>query len=230
MTDDRPLGYWEDLAEEAPEPAEGVDSEDLSMSVVELVEERTDDMWSVDSILLSDRGDDGTMYLLIVRHGVGDNGSLLLDERYFSVDPRDPFAEGSGYSQNGITRTVSGEGMMRGLKVAYSAVSDSLESDLGGPVMEAQNGGLDHRPETLLEPLETLLKTEEEDSEEDSEESAEDSPEPAEPVAKDGWARCKRCGEEVRTDRDDVTEFSSGPPLGDVYIHSGGCPEEETDE
>jgi hypothetical protein len=220
-----PMDYWEnveeyrDQVEDADdpeeieiEPAPGVDRADLEISVEELVRERTDDMWTLVGISLADRDDsDGTMYLLVVRYGVGDSGDLLLDERYFSVDPRDPWSESSGYSSNGITRNVSGEGMLLSLKLIYSAIGDYSDNldDLGTQIMEASNGKLIHNSEKMTEDLSELLGIP------DAEETVQTE------------AVCVRCGQSLDLEEDPVVSMEGD--LGDIWIHDpdqGGCPDE----
>jgi len=226
MTDQvMPMDYWENVEEyrdqvdeaEEPEeieiePAPGVDRADLEISVEELVRERTDDMWTILGISLADRDDqDGTMYILVMRYGVGDSGDLLLDERYFSVDPRDPWSESSGYSSNGITRNVSGEGMLLSLKLMYSAIGDNAErlDELKTQIMEASNGKLIHNSDKLTEDLTELLGI----------------PTAEEKITRE--AECMRCGETIDPNADDVVSMEGD--LGDIWIHDpsqGGCPDE----
>jgi len=161
----------------------------------------------------------------VIRHGVGEEGQLLLDERYFTFDPSDPWGEHTGYTSNGITRRVNGEGTLLGLKIAYTSLSDT---ELGGKrqLLEASNGQLLHNTERLSTPLGELLGIEAEaDTSEGSESgSGEISSESVEQPDRKGWVRCTKCGETLPEDQ--ATQLSSGPPLGDVYAHpKGDCPD-----
>jgi hypothetical protein len=229
----RKTGWWEEL-DSSSDPSESLDldEEDLDRSVEDHVEERTEDRWKVSAITIADRGDDGKLYLLVVRHGVGGEGQLLLDERYFTFDPSDPWGEHTGYTSNGITRRVNGEGLLLGLKIAYASLADT---GLGGKrqLLEASNGQLLHNTEKLTEKLGEILgiEPEPEVEEETDSDSEEISSEPIEEPDRKGWVRCTKCGESLREDQ--ATQLSSGPPLGDVYAHpKGECPDQggETDE
>jgi hypothetical protein len=215
----RKTGWWEDL------DTSETDAEDLDLSVEELIEERTEDRWDIRSIMLADR-DGATLYCIVIRSGVGGDGQLLLDERYFNVDLEDPWGESSGYSSNGICRRINGEGAMLGLKVAFTALADS-GLDIKRQVTKAANGELVYNAEELSEPMDQLLGIDGDESEETSE-SAPEPVETSEPERK-GWVRCTKCGETLR--EDDATLFSDGPPLGEVWVHpAGDCPDQEEEE
>lgn len=49
--------------------------------------------------------------------------------------------------------------------------------------------------------------------------------EPAEPAPPEGEVRCERC--EQTGPVEEMDQFSSGPPLGDMWVHSNGCPDPE---
>ena len=236
----RKTGWWEELDSSGDLD---LSEEELDQSVEEHIEERTDEMWTVDAITIADRGDDGKLYITVIRHGVGDQG-LLLDERYFTFDPSDPWGDHTGYTSNGITRRVNGEGSLLGLKVAYGALGDGGLS-VKRQLLEAENGKLTHNPESLTEPLRELLGTTEPEPEEETSESdsSETDSEPDRSTVstssidqpdRKGWVRCAKCEETLPEDQ--ATQLSSGPPLGDVYAHpKGDCPEPdsnggETDE
>lgn len=217
----RKTGWWEEL-DSSP------DAEDLDLSVEELIEERTEDRWDIRSIMLADR-DGATLFCIVIRSGAGDSGQLLLDERYFRVDLSDPWSDSSGYSSNGICRRINGQGAMLGLKVAYTALADS-GLDIKRQITKAANGELVYNAEELTEPIDELLGIDgpESDSESDSEGSGSGarSSEAVEQPDRKGWVRCQKCGETLP--EQDATQFSSGPPLGDVWVHpKGDCPDSE---
>lgn len=218
----RKAGWWEEIDSSESE----LDDEDLDLSVEQIIEERTEDKWEIKSIIISDRGEE-TLYCIVIRKGVGDSGQLLLDERYFTVDLTDPWSDSSGYSSNGISRRINGEGALLALKISYASLADM---DLGGKrqIMEALNGQLMHNPDALTEPVGGLLDLdiEEETASTSGSGSTGEALGPVDQPDRKGWVRCSKCGETLP--EQDATQFSSGPPLGDVWVHPAGeCPDSE---
>lgn len=218
----RKAGWWEEIDSSETE----LDDDDLDLSVEQIIEERTEDKWEIKSIIVSDRGDE-TLYCIVIRKGVGSDGQLLLDERYFTVDLTDPWSDSSGYSSNGISRRIKGEGSLLALKISYASLADT---SLGGKrqIMEALNGQLMHNPDSLQKPVGELLDLDIQEETASPSESTGEALGPVDQPDRKGWVRCSKCGETLP--EQDATRFSSGPPLGDVWVHpSGDCPEEEGD-
>lgn len=232
---DRKTGHWSrwgDDSEEDPDsdPDVDLDDEEREQTVIDHIRERTDEMWDLRGVMIADR-DDELLFLIVVRSGVGDSGTLLLDERYFTFDGSDLYGDGTGYSSNGITRRINGEGTLLGLRILYSSIADGATDgiDVQTQIMEAQNGGLQHNPEDLTEPIGDLLGIDAVEEETDSGSgSSSGSMGPVDQPDRTGWVRCSKCGETLP--ESDATQFSSGPPLGDVWVHpKGDCPDLEGD-
>lgn len=196
MSEWREENYWEHLAQEEE-------------SITEHVEERTDDGWRIHAVMLTDTDDEGNLYLLVIRSRVGDNGNLILSERYFVADPIDPWRDGTGYTSNGIERRVSGGGMMNALKVAYAAVSDGVGDDKT-LVMEADDENIQYDTDLLTEPLRDLRA-----ERKDPHQSVENEEQPE-------TVECDDCGQEVPREG----AVNIGMDLGiDAWVHEGACPE-----
>lgn len=189
----------------------------MSKTLVDVIREEAPE-WDILAVDVTDRADDGTLFLIVIRRRVSENGDLILSERYFRFNPEAP--EESTFLKNGIERRVTGA-LGPALRVLYAATGNG-DTDPENPMLiDSRGDGLNYEPETLVDPLEPEEETPEfVDRRGVEEESVEE-----EPVERKGWVRCKRCGEALP--KDDGILFSEGPPLGEMWIHDGGCPEEE---
>jgi len=225
----RALGYWSELAEE-----QETDGGESALSPVEWVREATEEEWSIHSVILADQTEE-TLFLLVIRSRVGDSG-IILSERYFSLDREDPSRclseDGSGYSGNGIERRVS-PGLAQGLLKSYARVDNAgfAGSDESEPLL--LDAGDASESESLRTPMDGTAETApaHSHSQSDSEAAAETGTDLAQidpDEAPRGAVICGRC--EQVTPREDAVQFSSGPPLGEIWIHKQGCPDGDSDE
>ena len=191
---------------------DGEGDEEISETVLNAIRESGPE-WDVLGVDIADETDEGVLFLLVMRRRVSDEGNLILSERYYRYDLEE--REGS-YLSNGIERRMTGA-MSAALRVLYAATTNG-DVDPDDPMLiDSRGDGLSYNPSELVEPLE----------DEDEDELAEDDPVALDEPERESWVRCKRCGETLR--KDDATQFSSGPPLGDIWIHSDGCPDTEGD-
>ena len=176
--------------------------------------------WDVLAVDIADETD-GVLYLLVIRRRVGESGNLVLSERYFRFDTES--GEGT-YLSNGIERRVTGS-LGAALRVLYAATTNG-DTDPDDPMlMDSREDGLSYNPEELVsEPI----GTEVEETPVDARSVEEDDPVAQSEPDRSGWVRCKRCGETLP--EEDAVLFSEGPPLGDIWIHGDGCPEEDKDD
>ena len=196
------------------------------MSILDTIRAESPE-WDVLAVDIADETD-GVLYLLVIRRRVGESGNLVLSERYFRYDVE----EDSGtYLSNGIERRVTGS-LGAALRVLYAATTNGDTDPESPMLMDSREDGLDYNPEELTEPVETLTGSVEE-SEPDVPVDArsvdvEDAPVSKPDPDRSGWVRCKKCGGTLP--EEDAVLFSDGPPLGEMWVHSDGCPEEDDDD
>lgn len=176
--------------------------------------------WDVLGVDVVDETDDGTLFVLVIRRRVGESGNMILSERYFRFNPE----ERSGtYLSNGIERRVTGS-LGAALRVLYAATTNGDVDPESPMLMDSRGDGLDYNPEELVDAISELGS--EPEIPVDRRHVDEDDPVSQDEPERKGWVRCKRCGETLP--EEDATQFSSGPPLGDVYVHPDrSCVEEE---
>jgi hypothetical protein len=121
-------------------------------TVVDHLEADADD-WDIIGVDVAGDADDGdTLFLLVIRRKVSQDGNLLISERYYKYDVLD--REGKWVS-NGIERRVSGS-LPAALKVLYTALDNGdLQAD-DPMLMDSRQDGLEHGPESLTTPVSTL--------------------------------------------------------------------------
>ena len=193
------------------------------MSILDTIRAESPE-WDVLAVDIADKND-GVLYLIVIRRRVGESGNMILSERYFRYDVE----EDSGtYLSNGIERRVTGA-LGAALRVLYSATTNG-DTDPDDPMlMDSRGDGLSYNPEELTEPVETLTDSSiDPDVPVDARSVEEDDPVSLSEPERESWVRCKRCGGTLP--EEDAVLFSEGPPLGDIWIHSDGCPEEEDNE
>jgi len=211
MTDDhldaKRYGYWEDVETDAA-------------TVVDHLHDDADD-WDVLAVDVAGDDDDGeTLFLLVVRRKVSENGDLILSERYYRYDVLD--REG-GWLSNGIERRVNGS-LATALKVLYSALVNG-DLDAEDPMlMDSRGDGLDYDCDALTESVRDLRRDDDSD----------DEPEGRDPRLKESASgrttqtvTCEECGGEVP--REDAINL--GGALGvDVWTCEGTHVEEGGDD
>lgn len=191
-------------------------SETVDETLLDVIREESPE-WDILGVDVVDETDDGTLFLLVIRRRVAESGNLILSERYFRYDPSDP--DGATYLSNGIERRITGS-LGPALRVLYAATTNGDLDPQSPMLMDSRGDGIDYSPEELTEPLGDLL-----DDEPEIPVDSRPVEEPPEEVERKGWVRCKRCGETLP--KKDALAFSSGPPLGDIWVHPDGCPETE---
>lgn len=161
--------------------------------------------------------EDSTLFLLVVYHERY-QGDVMLKERYFSVDLDE---HTGGWTGKGINRRVTDSfeefatSMVRTYaRVQTASKNDSMDTAAEPLLQDAREGRGADVDDRLREPL---------GADESSESGSQESPivdsrptEESEPPK--GHVRCRRCGETI--DKRDAEQFSSGPPLGEVWVHS----------
>ena len=193
-------------------------SDDVDETLLDVIRSEGPE-WDILGVDVVDETDDGTLFLLVIRRRVGESGNLILSERYFRYDPSEP--DGATYLSNGIERRITGS-LGAALRVLYAATTNGDVDPDSPMLMDSRGDGLDYSPEELVEPLGDLLDDESDEVDFVDERPVDDEPEE---VDRDGWVRCKRCDDVIP--EEEALLFSSGPPLGEVWVHEGGCPEEE---
>lgn len=197
--------------------------------------------WDILAVDIADR-DGSTVWCLVIRRRVSEEGNMILSERYFKADLSDLTG---GYIDNGIERRITGS-LGAALRVLYAATTDgSLDPD--SPMLidstDKVAEGLTYQPEELTEPITPSSEVEEieEASEEETSDVIEQEPDTREIEMVDpkgaaseeevdlpeGKVECQRCGSVL--DRSEAVQFGRGD-LGEFWIHQGGCPEEEANE
>lgn len=203
-TDCKPEDYWEQFA------TDGGDAD--GETILDAIRESGPE-WDVIGVDIADQSD-SSLFLLVIRRRVSDEGNLILSERYYRYDLDD--REGN-YLGNGIERRITGS-MGAALRVLYSAAANG-DLDPDDPMLMDSRGseGIDYTTDELTTPLADRSDDEEIEETEVSSAVADEE------IDKAGWVRCRRCGDAVH--RDDATQYGKGD-LGDFWIHDGGCPEE----
>ena len=194
----------------------GSETEEVPETVLDVIRSDSPE-WDVLAVDIADESDDGTLFLLVIRRRIGDGGHMILSERYYRYNPED---RSGTYLSNGIERRVSGA-LGAALRVLYSATTNG-DTDPDDPMlMDSRGDGLSYQPGELVDPIED----ESEEVPVDARSVEEDDPVSLPEPERESWVRCKRCGGTLP--EEDATLFSDGPPLGEIWIHSDGCPEEE---
>jgi hypothetical protein len=212
MTDDhvdaKPHGYWEDVEAEAA-------------TVVDHLHDDADD-WDVLAVDVAGDDDGGeTLFLLVIRRKLSENGDLILSERYYRYDVVD--REG-GWLSNGIERRVNGS-LATALKVLYSAL---VKGDLDAEdpmLMDSRGDGLEYDCDALTESVRGLRRDDDSDD---------DTPEGRDPRLKESaegstatTVTCEECGGEVP--REDAINL--GGALGvDMWVCEGTHVEGDEDD
>lgn len=205
MTDDTPqvnrMDYWESVEADAA-------------TVLGELQEDADD-WDILAVDLASESEDGeTLFLLVIRRKVSEDGNLIISERYYRYD----LGERSGtWLSNGIERRVTGS-LTTALKVLYSALSNGDLDDDDPMLIDSREDGLDHSADDLRIPVRDL-------DEDDQESETESQPAVGDDPDKAGWVRCQKCGENIH--EKDAVQFGDGD-LGQFYVHDD--PEECADQ
>jgi hypothetical protein len=186
--------------------------------------------WDILAVDIADRNG-STVWCLVIRRRVSDEGNMILSERYFQADLGDLTG---GYIDNGIERRITGS-LGAALRVLYAATTDgTLDPD--SPMLidstHEDREGLTYQPEELTEPITPASEVEEESETSDVIEQEPETREiemvdrkgstSEEPDLSEGEVECKRCGETV--DKSEAVQFGRGD-LGEFWIHDGDCPE-----
>lgn len=175
--------------------------------------------WDILAVDIADRDGD-SVFCLVVRRRVSEQGNMILSERYFLADLEDL---SGGYLKNGIERRVTGS-LGVALRVLYAAATDGNLDPEEPMLLDSTGDGLSYHPDELTEPIGLIGDVETETSEEFIDaRPAEETEASEEELAKRGLVRCERCGETV--DKEEAVQFGKGD-LGDFWIHQNGCPEE----
>ena len=198
------------------------EASEVDRSLLEVIRDESPE-WDVLAVDIADESDDGVLYLLVIRRRVGESGNLVLSERYFRFDTES--GEGT-YLSNGIERRVTGA-LGAALRVLYAATTNGDTNPESPMLMDSRDDGLDYNPEELTESLTDLSETTPE-TPVDARAVDETDPVAQSEPDRSGWVRCKRCGETLP--ETDAVLFSDGPPLGEIWVHSDGCPETEETE
>lgn len=189
-------GYWSDLSDQQQTPVEAIRSQcnedDILHSVIPL------------------EVDDGDLVAIAFRQQQDDDGSEIYHQRVCRVDLEDPGKvrwTGTGMvipSHNG------GEGLAAAFKVATAATADFWGNEDHDPI-RAPQAAKDFREmdEILRSPI----------SEIEIGDDPEPEPEP-EPEIPQGMVKCEKCHGVIP--KHEAVQFSSGPPLGELWVHANG--------
>lgn len=187
MTDDElknpgQEGYWETVEQEAA-------------TVVDHLRADADD-WDVIGVDVAGEADDGdTLFLLVIRRKVSNDGNLILSERYYKYDVLD---RSGTWLSNGIERRVSGS-LATALKVLYVALDNGDLSPDSPLLMDSRGDGLEHNADTLTKPATRLRGDDDEGDDE-----GDDKPQQRDPRLKESsegrttrTVTCEQCGAEI---------------------------------
>jgi len=142
----------------------------------------------------------------------------MIKERYVSID-RDE--QDVNWLSNGINRRVNGDyvSFVRSIMRAYASMQQYAQTgeDRDEPLMIGAEGEDDAEMQSYFgDPIE------QQNDQDQVSEWVDRRPLNEDPA--DGEVECLRCGAII--DQEDAIEFSSGPPLGEVWVCSGGCTDE----
>lgn len=191
-------GYWSDLSEAQRTPLEAIRSQCND----------SDKLHSV--IPLEIDQDDQDLVAIAFREQTDSSGKQSYHIRVCRVDLEDPGKvrwTGNGMvvpSHNG------GEGLAAAFKVATAATADFWGNDdhdpIAAPQAAADYGEMDRAVRSPISEIEIG-------------DDPEPEPEP-EPEIPQGMVKCEKCHEVIP--KDEAVQFSSGPPLGEIWVHANG--------
>jgi len=208
--DDRPLGYWDELAAG-------------SKPLVELIQEAAGEDWTVRGAIVPGESDDGeTLFTLVLRHRVGDAGLVVrLGFCTVSLDePQDPV---SWSEDNYLDMRVQGC-LPDALALLFT--SDGM-GDLEDPTtIDARKANVTagENAEVLEQDFQEVSTVEERDVGQSSSDHDRDTSESVEPGETSDTVRCEDCGKKIP--REEAENFGSDGFGVDVWVHAGKCPEE----
>jgi hypothetical protein len=206
------MGYWEKVST-------------ASERLLSLLDDAAGEEWTLRGAVVTGESEDGTgLHVLTLRHKVGDVGLLLrLGFAHVSLDdPEDPVAWTSNY----LDMRVGGS-LPSALSLLFS--EDGMGDTQEPLALDARPTSVEEDAEVLSAPFREVSVVEEESgpgaesTSSDSSESGSRDPRQSVEGRTPDRVKCDKCGDKIP--REEAENFGSLGVGGDVWVHSGGCPE-----